>query len=159
MTSGRGKQGQQQRAGRPRSNSTPADSDFQDAFEARLDESGRHGGRPHEGLVGPHEHKREASPDAHAVDRDPEIEESLPASGGSDVGPTATAKRQADERHRREDELGHHAAGRGDRLRAENDEDVSREDLDEARKQADEVVAHGAPGPERTSDEHGAPRR
>jgi hypothetical protein len=59
---------------------------------------------------------------------------------GAEPAPTERAVRREAERHRLERELGHHAAGAGGYQEQTEDQPISRKDLEEAARQADEAV-------------------
>src|SRR4051812_49195681 len=58
---------------------------------------------------------------------------------GSEPAPTEQAARREAERHRLEREMGHHAAGTDGYETQTEDEPVSREELDDAARQADDA--------------------
>jgi hypothetical protein len=79
-----------------------------------------------------------------------------PSSGqGSEVAPTPQAAERERVRHALEEEAGRHPAGIGGRIRAELDEDLDDEELEEAAAEADREVA----GHESSQNTGGAPGR
>jgi len=99
----------------PRTNNTPQDDDEQTTLERELASSGR-------GHV--------------TVSADDLRRRS--AKGGSEVAPTAEAEERERERHENEAKVGRHAAGVGDRKKAEVDSETSRDEVYEAARAADE---------------------
>jgi hypothetical protein len=71
---------------------------------------------------------------------DPDLEEAAPAHNGSEAAPTPQAARREAERHRIEREMGHHAAGTEGYVEQVRPSTVSRDDLDNAARRADEAV-------------------
>jgi hypothetical protein len=72
---------------------------------------------------------------------DPDVEErSAAAHNGSEAAPTRQAARREAERHRIEREMGHHAAGTEGYVEQVRPPSVTRDDLDEAARKADEAV-------------------
>jgi hypothetical protein len=121
-----------------RTKNTPDRADW----ETKLLTSGRKRGAPPEGLVGPHKARR-APTGATATMREREL---APASGGSEVAPTARATEREQVRHARERAAGRVAAGTMARQRASVQPGVKRGDLERAARDADKTVT---PAPKR----------
>jgi hypothetical protein len=69
-----------------------------------------------------------------------EVGELRPDGHGSEPAPTRKAAEREKLRHELEEDIGHRAAGEGGRLRAENDADTTRGDIEDAAKEADRLV-------------------
>jgi hypothetical protein len=78
---------------------------------------------------------------------EPDEEDHEPVgAGGADVAPTKRAEARERERHRIERSIGHTPAGEDGQIRGRNAADVSREQLDDAAREADRrVVGHELP--------------
>jgi hypothetical protein len=83
----------------------------------------------------------ESAPEILAADEDIDFEARAGQKRGSESAPTEQAARREAERHRLEREMGHVAAGTGGFRAQVRPSDVSREDLSEAARRADEAVA------------------
>jgi hypothetical protein len=137
----------------PRASNVPSDKDEQTELELEMSASGRRDAVPREGLVGAHGARREApARDADAgEDADAEAAEAReegdePTGPGSDVAPTKRAEERERERHRLERELGRTPAGEEGLVHDRRAPGVTREDLDEAAREADRRVAgHDVP--------------
>lgn len=112
-----------------RTNNTPE----ADAFEVEMLQAGRTGATPPQQVIGAHE-TRSASSGS-------EEEGAEPTGPGSDVAPTKRAEEREKERHRLERELGRTPAAEGGHIRDRRSAEVTREQLDEAGRKADEKVA------------------
>jgi hypothetical protein len=125
MTHGRDHEEREQKVGVGRTRNTPeSDSD-----EARLLAAGRTHGEPPRYVIGAVE-ERLAGADAEA---------DTPGDG-SEVAPTPRAAERERIRHQEERKRGRLAAGIGDNPRDRREPGVTREDLDEAARAADEAV-------------------
>jgi hypothetical protein len=125
----------------PRTNNVPSDDDEQTQVEIEMASSGRSDVVPREGLVGAHLERR--APEAPAGDTD---EGQEPTGPGSDVAPTRRAEERERERHRLERALGRAPAAEDGKIHDQRAAGVTREELDEAARQADRnVVGHDMP--------------
>jgi hypothetical protein len=102
-----------------------------DSFEDEMLASGRTHATPPQHLFGAH-HDRLAP----AAD----LDEPEPVGDGADVAPTPRAAERERIRHREERKRGRMAAGTGENLRDRREPEVTRDDLDEAARLADEAV-------------------
>jgi len=127
MTHGRDHEEREQKIGVGRTRSTPES----ESFEAGLVASGRTHGTPPQYVVGSHE-ERFAPGEA--------FDEPEPVADGSEVAPTRKAEERERARHREERKRGRMAAGIGENQRDRREPNVTREDLDEAARAADEEV-------------------
>lgn len=128
MRHGRDHQEREQRLKQNRSNNTPE----QQSFEAELLKGGRTGGIPNQRVFGSNEERFAPAS---------ELDEAEPVADGSEYAPTKQAEERERERHRQERKLGRIAAGTGENVRDRRDPEVSREDLEQAARAADEKVA------------------
>lgn len=132
MRHGRDHEEREQKVGQSRTNNTPE----ADSFEAQMLNGGRHGGTPNQYVVGAHTER---------IAPASELEEEEPRGGGSDVAPTKLAEERERERHKEERKIGRLAAGVGENPRDKREPGVTREDLDEAARKADEKVLGSQP--------------
>jgi hypothetical protein len=128
MTHGRDHQEREQKIGTGR---TPES----DGPEAELLAAGRTHGMPREYLIGAHEERRAPTGD--------ELEETEAIGEGADVAPTPKAETRERTRHREERKRGRLAAGTGENQRDRREPGVTRQDLDEAARIADDAVGVG----------------
>jgi hypothetical protein len=126
MRHGRDHEEREQKIQVRRSNNTPES----DSFEAELLTAGRQRGTPRQRVFGAHEERVSSA-----------SEPDEPVNDGSEVAPTKRAEEREQERHRLERKIGRLAAGTGENLRDRREPDVTREDLDEAAREADKKVA------------------
>lgn len=147
ITGGRDHQEREQKLGVGRTRQTPE----ADSWEAETLASGRHGGVPPQHLVGAHTERYAGTNAIEALDDEdidegdePEGEE--PTGAGSDVAPTARAMERERERHMRERAIGHVPAGHDGEIRAQNAPTVTRDELNRAAQEADDVVTGHKPG-------------
>lgn len=112
---------------------TRASKRDEEGLEAELmGQPGRSGVVPDQGLVGSHDERRASAA---------ELEEPEPVEGGSEYAPTEKAARRERERHRIErEELGRVAAGTAGQRKEIRPDDISRDDLERAGRQADAHV-------------------
>jgi len=134
MQHGRDHEERQQKAERPRHNNVPpGEPDV--ALEEEIRQSGRGGVRPHEGLVGAHDHRG-----AHGDTVGSAEEGEEPTGPGSDVAPTKKAAEREHLRHEKQRALGVVPAAEDGHIRQQRDPSVTREDLDRAARETDEAI-------------------
>jgi hypothetical protein len=117
-------------------NNLPTDDDDTTEVETELAGSGRTGVAPREGLVGAHDERREA--EGERDEDEPASRE--PVGAGADVAPTRRAEERERTRHRLQREQGVVPAGTEGNPRQQRAPGASREDLDEAGREADDAV-------------------
>jgi len=108
-----------------------------EAWQTKLFNSGRKRGAPPEGLAGAQGSRRVPTGRTTTMSE----RELAPASGGSEVAPTARATERERVRHAGERAAGRVAAGTMARQRASVRPGVKREDLERAGREADRKVA------------------
>jgi hypothetical protein len=120
-----------------------------DSIEAELTSGGRHGVMPKQHLVGAHTERYAGSnqeEDALALDDEQdEVDQdaSEPTGPGADVAPTKKAEQRERLRHDLEQEAGRTTAGREGLVRADQNPEVTREQLDEIGREADRRTNDG----------------
>lgn len=136
----------------PRNNNVPKEDEEQTELEVELGASGRHHAFPHQDVVGAHGERRVSPASARGAADDasesgePSEEGEEPTGSGADVAPTKLAEARERERHRIERSIGHTPAGEDGLIHGRNAPGVSREQLDEAAREADRrVVGHELP--------------
>ena len=117
-----------------RMSNVPPDDDDQTRVELEMAGSGRTDVRPHEGLAGAHNVRRQPRG---ALERDQRSYDDEPTSTGSEVAPTRVAEVRERERHRLQREQGVVPAGEDGNLRQRRAPRATRQSLDDAARAAD----------------------
>lgn len=124
----------------PRTKNSPRENDEQTEIEMEMASSGRSDIVPHQGLVGAHTGRLEPASQMG------EEEGGEPTGPGSDVAPTKLAEERERERHRLERERGRTPAAENGSIHEQRSASVTREDMDEAQREADRrVIGHEVP--------------
>jgi hypothetical protein len=128
MNHGRDHQEREQKIGIGRRRSTLAP----DGIEEQMLASGRTHATPPQYVFGANAERRVPGAD---------LDEPEPVADGAEVAPTRKAEERERARHREERKRGRMTAGAGENLRDRREPEVTREDLDEAARLADQEVS------------------